>query len=382
MICKQCGTDNEKNLGKCINCGAKLSSPKGFGNNMIEISASSFVMLAFSIIAVICLVIPGTLSFDAIAIIREPLTDTDKLSLEYIRNNQTLSYEKEHLDKMISGEEPTVKYVRFGYNEAIEVLTKLKDDPNSTEDKSRIDGNIAELRGIKTEADEKRAELTELQNKLALFEGPYKNLNSEYTELEKLRDKNISDMTDEEKNRLADIENLMQDLKDKMDRLKREMEPLERNISVVSQKLIEKEKELEDRQNEIILSYNSIYAGALGGVVHEHNTDFKPFLNMFAPVMTIIMIMSFVLTIAVWFTKLYRWRLITSISNIILTIISLFVPLCVWTIEYKWDLSVKNWIIYGIKTNICFAFVLLCSVAVLITGVAYISSQMTNTKTN
>ena len=175
---------------------------------------------------------------------------------------------------------------------------------------------------------------------------------------------------------------LMQDLKDKMDRLKREMEPLERNISVVSQKLIEKEKELENRQNEIILSYNSIYAGALGGVVHEHNTDFKPFLNMFAPVMTIIMIMSFVLTIAVWFTKLYRWRLITSISNIILTIISLFVPLCVWTIEYKWDLSVKNWIIYGIKTNICFAFVLLCSVAVLITGVAYISSQMTNTKTN
>lgn len=209
MICKKCGTENEKSAANCINCGVRLSSSKGFGKDVIECSASSFVMLVFSIIAVICLVIPGTLSFDAIAIIREPLTDTDKLSLEYIRNNQTLSYEKEHLDKMISGEEPTVKYVRFGYNEAIEVLTKLKDDPNSTEDKSRIDGNIAELRGIKTEADEKRAELTELQNKLALFEGPYKNLNSEYTELEKLRDKNISDMTDEEKNRLADIENLI-----------------------------------------------------------------------------------------------------------------------------------------------------------------------------
>ena len=345
MICKKCGTENEKSAANCINCGVRLSSSKGFGKDVIECSASSFVMLVFSIIAVVCLIMPNSFLFEYIAIVREPLTGADKLSVNYIRNNQTLSHEKEYLDKMIGCDEPVINYIKFDYNGAIKALTNLRDS-GSKEDKSKINDNIAELQELKKAVDEKQAELTALQNEYDVRMQEMKDLGAS-------ADKINSDNA---------------------------LNKIGRNLSVASRKKIEKENELNDRVSEIILSYNSIYAGALGGVVHEHNYDFKPFLNAFSFVITIMLIISFLLTIIVWFTKFYIARLVTAISNIVLTFLSISVPLVVWTVEYKWDLSVKNWIIYGVKADIGFALVLLCSIATLLTGVAYISSQMIKSK--
>ena len=35
MICKKCGTENEKSAANSINCGVRLSSSKGFGKDVI-----------------------------------------------------------------------------------------------------------------------------------------------------------------------------------------------------------------------------------------------------------------------------------------------------------------------------------------------------------
>ena len=443
MICKKCGTNNESNTGKCINCGAKLSASKSSMSSVIEFSASSFIMLAFSIIAVIFLVIPNSFYLDEIA----HISDATDLDYNYIEANQTLPNEKLYVSDMISGKRDKLSYRMYTfdvnsynseYENFIELLNSVRTQNEYPYDEAKLNNHIDELNGLKkqvdvkyadwqaiinnpeykkiydpyeqkdderkalesdkkeSEAEEKEyesgvsAEFAKLDKEIYDIDNKIKEINENSDEKKQLESKKEelvkkqSELKEDYQKHVKDYEKTVKEIDEKIKTLEEEiaalkvqLQPWEIRIAPVVQALSERVKTLQDRANEIVLSYNAIRAGALGGVVHEHNTSIKPFLSGFLTVMTILLIISFALTIVVWFTNLYGLRIITAISSVVISVLTIVIPLSVWTLDYKWDIQkVGQYITYGIRVSAGFSVVLLCSVATLITGLAYISSQL------
>lgn len=140
----------------------------------------------------------------------------------------------------------------------------------------------------------------------------------------------------------------------------------------------------QDLENYITESINALHPddvdrGALGGVVREHRT-IQPMIENIALVLAILTMVFFVLTIIAWATKFYRLRLITMIADIVLTLATFFVPLVVWSIEYKWPYEVFGNVTYGFNFGQTFILVLVCAIGVLAAGFAYFSDMFTASK--
>ena len=148
MICKNCGTKNSKNAGKCIKCGAPLSSGRGTKESVFEFSIYSGLMLAFSVIALVFLFLPGFRSISTITEISLPQS-TDEIDLDLIYEKQSIENERWKISTNLNNLSGMDIYYKSKWNseEAISVLETAKATKSESE-AVEIEGRISKIKEL------------------------------------------------------------------------------------------------------------------------------------------------------------------------------------------------------------------------------------------
>ena len=328
MICKKCGTKNDSDAIQCQKCGAKLSAAKDKGS-FFDFSISSVLIIIFSLIAVVFLILPSSRSISIIELVNGAPTvqgETAAALLEQIKKDQSIVNEKEKIDKNLAvlnngGEAKSDMFIISSWTpeQAITVLEAANNSPDVD-----VPARVAGINERAQKVNDKEAEISALKGASAPDEEALQKMNQELDALK------------------TDLNNYI-------------MESID------------------------ALHPDDVDRGALGGIVREHRL-IQPTIENIALILSILTLLSFVLTIIAWAAKLYRLRLITIIADMVLTIATFFVPLAVWSIEYKWPQEIFGFITYGFNFGSTFIFVVVCAMAVLITGFAYFSDIFTASK--
>ena len=331
MICKKCGTNNDGNTGKCTKCGAKLSASKE-KESVFDISVSSVLVMIFSLVAVLVLLIPDTRTVSTMEIVTgAPSVQDDGAIelLEKIKEGQSIANEREKIDKNLAvlndgGSSSAKMFIIDSWtpDEAIAVLEEAKNSPDVD-----VPARVSGIRERVAKVEAKQAEVNELSAEVPLAEEEDTTPPKEFETLKKAS---------------RELETMKQDL----------------------------ENYITESIN--ALNPDDVDRGALGGVVREHRL-IQPMIENVALVLAILTMAFFVLTIIAWATKFYRLRLITMIADIVLTLATFFVPLIIWSIEYKWPYEVSSSVTYGFNFGQTFILVLVCAIGVLAAGFAYFS---------
>ena len=370
MICKKCGTDNGTNVGKCKKCGASLSVKQKTGQGILEISPASVVIILFSLLAVICLILPGSRTVSIIETVTHP--GTKELDyFETIKKDMSIANERDKIDANIqSGKINTKEAVYngdFTAQEAIRLLNDLKEKNKASDDVDEMISHISQL----------DSEATAQQKKVDKLSKEDADVNYEIKQLEETIGKIKSGEIKAGEGGVPDINTAEK----KLDELKSKESGISSDIRKNTDTLNELNTKLESYIHESIYKQDldEIDLGALGGVVREHN-ELQPVLEVVVLVLAILCLISFVLTIAAWVSRMYLLRLITVFADFLLTLCMFFVPLFMWTIEYKWSFEISNPVTYGINFGTEYIFVLIAAAGVLIACMAYISNNFTKTK--
>lgn len=323
----------QENRGSGSVQSEESSSTRSFKNKegFFDISVCSVIIIIFSIVASALLLIPDTRTISFIEIVDSvPSLQTESAAnlLNNIRQQQSIENEKEKIDKNLAalaqggGSDGRMFYIdSWTAEQAIEVLEAARYSPDAD-----IPSRIAGIKERAQKVDDKKDEIA------------------------RLTEETDPDVT-------------------ALQTLSKESEALQNHLDNYIAGSIE------------ALNDDDVDRGAFGGILREHRA-FRTVTENVALFLAMLTLVCFVITIIAWVTKLYRLRLIMIIADLIMTLTVFFVPLAIWSLDYKWSFEVSRYITYGFNFGVQFIFVLLSAIASFIVGFAYFSDVMSAKKQN